>query len=297
MSPRRRPSRLVAASERIYRRIVYLYPKRFRSDYAALMEQLFRDQCRDACHKNAPIGVAKLWWHVIADTATSACREHVSELQKIMNATISKHFLRRPRLTSAKVFAVTCVLLLSAVSALVAFWLPTLYRSTVRIAVELPASSTVASDPYFFQTETEKITSRLVLNQVIKELGLTSRRAQEAERTTPLTNEESYQRLKRAVFVRQSRNTSLLEVGVLDENRATAAQIANAVADVYRRNAKSATRPLVVEVVDGAEPGIRPVRPNVPMSLTMGWLGSVIVAALVALVTRRWLPTNRRAES
>jgi capsular polysaccharide biosynthesis protein len=174
--------------------------------------------------------------------------------------------------------------------------LPTLYRSTVRIAVELPASSTLASDPYFFQTETEKITSRVVLNQVIRELGLTSRRAQENEMMTALTNEESYQRLKRALYVRQSRNTSLLEVGVLDENRATAAQIANAVADVYRRYAKS-TKSLVVEVVDRAEPGIRPVRPNVPMSLTMGWLGSVIVAALVARVTRRWLPTNRGAES
>ncbi|PYI82868.1 MAG: hypothetical protein DME26_16280 [Verrucomicrobia bacterium] len=99
------------------------------------------------------------------------------------------------------------------------------------------------------------------------------------------------------VDVRQSRNTSLIEIRVLSKDQVAAAQIANAIADVYRRQTSAAKNSAAVELVDAAEPGIRPVRPNVPLSLSLGWIGSVVVATLVALLLRGWLPKNARSGS
>ena len=42
-------SKAVERSCRLYRHLLFIYPKAHREEYGASILQLFRDQCRDAC--------------------------------------------------------------------------------------------------------------------------------------------------------------------------------------------------------------------------------------------------------
>ena len=64
-------------SERVYRRLLRLYPAPFRRRYGAQMAQLFGDQLRDARVDRGPGGVALTWLRSITDIAASAAIEHM----------------------------------------------------------------------------------------------------------------------------------------------------------------------------------------------------------------------------
>ncbi len=118
------------------------------------------------------------------------------------------------------------------------------YSSTVRLEVQKDSTDitpllgmpTVSQyDPYFIHTEYEKIQSKGVLYPVITNLGLDKVWAKRAD-IPSLSVSEAFLLLKRAVDVRESRNTTLLEVSVVDEDRELAAKIANEIAAVYKTN-------------------------------------------------------------
>ncbi|MFP3941118.1 MAG: hypothetical protein ACLF0P_12480, partial [Thermoanaerobaculia bacterium] len=81
-------------SERIYRRLLGLFPVDFRLEYREEMEELFRLQHRDAAgsgegERPAPAGVPgrrrrllRLWLRAMADLARSAPREHWDALRQ-----------------------------------------------------------------------------------------------------------------------------------------------------------------------------------------------------------------------
>jgi hypothetical protein len=48
------------------------------------MVQLFRDQCRDACRKNGPLGLAAMWLHVPGDLILTVIQEHINNLPNVM---------------------------------------------------------------------------------------------------------------------------------------------------------------------------------------------------------------------
>lgn len=72
-------NKIVAASDRIYRLILNIYPQAFRDEYGEEMAQTMRDQVRDAWADRRMLGVIVLWLKVLVDTARSALVEHLKQ--------------------------------------------------------------------------------------------------------------------------------------------------------------------------------------------------------------------------
>ena len=64
---------------RLFRRLLRLLPFDFRADYGREMEQVFREQQREAGGRLARTAV---WMHAIADLAAIGPREHLTQLQQ-----------------------------------------------------------------------------------------------------------------------------------------------------------------------------------------------------------------------
>jgi succinoglycan biosynthesis transport protein ExoP len=156
------------------------------------------------------------------------------------------HFLdywRIIRIRKTVILAVFLLVVLTTTA--VTFILPESFSSMVRIEVgkDNPdiapilygAQTQNTFDPYFIQTEFEKIKSKSVLNDVISELNLQEEWSKRYGAEGKLKTSEIYQILVKQVDVRQSRNTSLIEIRVFDENRQKAADIANKIVEVYKR--------------------------------------------------------------
>lgn len=156
------------------------------------------------------------------------------------------HFLdywRIIRIRKTVIFAVFLLVVLT--TSIVTYWLPKYYASTVRVAIEkdMPDISplfdyrqtTPVFDPFFITTEFEKIQSKTVLYSVItnRDLNLNSKWA--ARFHVPLLKTpETYSILKKRIDVRQFRNTSLIEIRVMSEDKEEAAAIANKIAEAYK---------------------------------------------------------------
>ncbi len=159
------------------------------------------------------------------------------------------HFLdywRIIRIRKTVILAVFLLVLLTTAG--VTMLLKPTYSSTARIAVDKESKAVdplgrpqlqSGYDPYFVATEFEKIQSTAVLYPVIEELRLWSNWAKyynpENERMSH--NEAmmlTYERLRRNLDVRQSRNTSLIEIKVYSREPQEAADIANAIYKAYK---------------------------------------------------------------
>ena len=153
------------------------------------------------------------------------------------------HFLDYWRIIRVRKTVILAVFLLVAITTtLVTFILPPTFASTVRISVQKDATD-IASlngvtafngfDPYWVQTEFEKIQSKLILYQVITNLDL-KRKWGEKFKEGELPTDTTFKLLKRVVQVDQSRNTSLIEIKALSEDASEAAVIVNKIAEIYR---------------------------------------------------------------
>ena len=136
------------------------------------------------------------------------------------------HFLdywRIIRIRKTVILAVFLLVVLTTTA--VTFILPESFRSTVRIEVSkdasdiqplLPLQQQGGYDPYFIQTEFEKIRSQTVLEKVIADLDLNNKWSERFHMTEgKLKTPETYQLLLKQIDVRQSRNTSLIEISAL----------------------------------------------------------------------------------
>ena len=158
------------------------------------------------------------------------------------------HFLdywRIIRIRKTVILAVFLLVVLTTTA--VTFILPESWSSLARIAVEKDISdisplgmpqNNSAYDPFFIQTEFEKIRSKSVLYKVIDELSLNEKWGARYNNNVPLKTLETFDILTKKIDLRQTRNTSLIEIHVYSdakENPAKeAADIANRIADVYR---------------------------------------------------------------
>jgi polysaccharide biosynthesis transport protein len=133
------------------------------------------------------------------------------------------HFLDYWRIIRLRKTVILLVFLLVVITTTaVTFMYPKTYASWARIKVEkdIPAVGGIESkqnfssyDPYWLQTEFEVIQSSSVLNEVVRKLNLNQRWA--ARMGVPeLKTEETYEILTGQIDVRQSRNTSLIEIWV-----------------------------------------------------------------------------------
>ena len=167
-----------------------------------------------------------------------------TEPGKIFNTPeIKLHFLDYWRIIRIRKTVILAVfLLVSLTTTLVTFILPEAFSSTAVISVEKDSADVAGLgeraygggyDPYWLQTEFEKIQSKPILNTVIKNLNLGREWARKFKETTDLRPEVSYAILKGQLDIHQSRNTSLIEIRVFSEDKVEAATIANEIAKVY----------------------------------------------------------------
>jgi polysaccharide biosynthesis transport protein len=161
------------------------------------------------------------------------------------------HFLDYWRIIRIRKTVIAAVFLLVVLTTTaVTLILPESWSSTVRISVEkdisdiaplgFQQSSAQTIDPFFIQTEFEKIRSKKVLHKVIENLRLNEKWAERYNNGLPLKTFETFSILKGKIDVRQTRNTSLIEIHVFSDAKLKPAQeaadIANEIANVYKTN-------------------------------------------------------------
>jgi capsular exopolysaccharide synthesis family protein len=155
------------------------------------------------------------------------------------------HFLdywRIIRIRKTVILAVFLLVVLTTTA--VTFILPQTFRSTVRIEVGkdttdiapllMGVQGQAQYDPYFIQTEFEKIKSSKVLYRVIDKLKLGERWMKRYGAESPLKKADTFRLLSKYIDVRQFRNTSLIEIQAYDEDPKLAADIANTIAQEYK---------------------------------------------------------------
>lgn len=241
---------------------------------------------------------------------------------RTVEASIPQRMKRTLLIAGVALLALSVILL---VGGLVQFIIPPTFESVARISIEpethrLMGTSHQAdgeidiSDTSWFQTEMETLQSRIVLYQVITNLDL-NRKWGEKFKEGQLAADLSYALLKRQLHIRPARGTALLQIQVRSDDPTEAAAIANGIAEVYRdhcirekggRNTvsnafgawgqtttSSVSKTPAVQIVDQAEPNLRPVKPHplvkilVPVAgLLAGVLGVVLLMLAVMMKDR-----------
>ena len=183
------------------------------------------------------------------------------------------------------------VFLLTAVTTtVVSFSLPKTYMSMSRITVEKDTSDiaplngiqsgATAFDSYFIQTELEVIQSQKVLDKVVSKCRLTNvwKRLNGGKSLTP---REARKILKKAIDIRQFRNTSIIELRAYDRKPTEAQEIAQALAEEYQTHRTDAQKKRV-EIIDYADLPVQAVRPNIPLNITLGVVAGLILGVGLA---------------
>lgn len=144
----------------------------------------------------------------------------------------------RQRRALVFVIAALVVLTTAGVTALLPKW----YRATAQVRVEKPegdvklfqAQSTGAYDPFFLQDQFKIMQSSKILHPVIEKLGLNARIGTMLGNDGPLpTDITTSFLLGRMLRLESPRNSSLIDIAVEARDPQLAADIANAIAQVY----------------------------------------------------------------
>ena len=112
--------------------------------------------------------------------------------------------------------------------------------------------SPAAFDPYFIQTEFEKIQSQKVLDKVVVRCELTEdwKRLNGGNLLDPI---EARKILKKSIDIRQFRNTSIIELRAYDRDPRKAQEIAQALAVEYQNHRKDAQTARVKQGIKALE--------------------------------------------
>ena len=121
---------------RLYSAMLYAYPREFRMEYGPLIEQAFRDRCREAARARRPFGILRFALHTAGDWASTAIRESAVPRLAVhhLKAVWTAGRRQAPR-TFATEWLVTILLYLFASTTLVqAYVVPTAsMEGTVRV--------------------------------------------------------------------------------------------------------------------------------------------------------------------
>jgi len=151
------------------------------------------------------------------------------------------HFLDYWRVIRVRLPLIVLVFLLVVLtSAVVTYFMPKEYASTVTMQVQqndtllqvFDRSGGGNFDPRFLTTQFEIIQRKEMLYPVIDSLGLEQR----WKGAYGFTNkEQAYFRLRNMIDVREIRNTELIQIVVMSTDRQEAAEIANRIAEEYQK--------------------------------------------------------------
>jgi succinoglycan biosynthesis transport protein ExoP len=154
------------------------------------------------------------------------------------------HFLDYWRIIRIRKTVILAVFLLVALTTtVVTFLLPPAYKSMVKISIEQDMTDVDPQqrgflvrptvDPFFVQTEFQRIQSKPVLYKVITNLHLCEEWGRKYNQGVPISNERAFNYLKGSIDVQQSHNTTLIEIHGFSDDKDEAAKLANTVAEVY----------------------------------------------------------------
>ena len=175
-------------------------------------------------------------------------------------------------------------------STIITFLLPESFASTATMKVEhdQPVTGNQIYDPYFIQTQFEIIKSDAVLSNVITALNLNQVWGRKFFKGETLHFSETLEILKGRLSLAPVGNTKLMKVVVYGEDKNEPAQIANAIAESYRdyrirnSNWKSPLpQPVLVQIIDLAEPSKAPVKPNKTVITVLGAVIGLLLAGAV----------------
>jgi polysaccharide biosynthesis transport protein len=152
------------------------------------------------------------------------------------------HFLDYWRIIRIRKTVILAVfLLVSLTTTVVTFLLPESYKSTAKISIEQDMPDVdpkdrgyiirPMADPFFIQTEFQRIQSKPVLKRVVQELNLQEQWGRKYQQ--PLTMDQAVDNLKASMRVEQSHNTTLVEISGLSDSKEEASALANKIAEVY----------------------------------------------------------------
>jgi capsular polysaccharide biosynthesis protein len=274
---------------RLYRFALIAYPKSYRRRFAPEMEQVFREQWREVQSRGHALEILVFLIRTSGDLLLSSLCERLT--------TVSKHSTMKspssslaPLAWSLAGGAVVALAILALVTS-VTLALPKTYLSSARVLLNVSEGSPQPADASAIETELEVIRS----SQVLRQAAL---RAHLAERWSPiylgqgtLQPVEIVEILRDKLEVRQFRNTRMAEIRVYDRDREMAADVANAIAGGYAElqvGSPEASRQRAM-VVDVAEPGLKPIRPNVPLNVFVGLLAGGVLGLGTAGVLWRFL--------
>ena len=182
--------------------------------------------------------------------------------------------------TSIKIGIIT-FLVLTAISIGVQFSLPKTYIATARIEVTQTNQPQTAVDPYFVQQDFERIRSERVLLHAVEQLRQSPEAASFGKNWHTKTDDRDRARaLLSRLDLRQSRNTSLIEIRFSDRNPNHAALIANTMARAYSAQLKTSGSPTEARIIDLAQPPTHPSSPNIPLLLAFATFLNSILAIL-----------------
>jgi capsular polysaccharide biosynthesis protein len=276
--------------EQAYARLLRLYPQGFREEFGAAMTQHFRDQLYDTQRSQGIFPMMRFWAGIAGDTFVAAMPARMEQKRKSSIGAGFEEF-KIMRVPSFRFLFAAFLLPLLAGVAMTVISQSRMYMAMARVMIErVGASADQTFDPYCLQTQFVIIQSSSVLEKVVDEMQLAKRFGDE-QGGVKLKTAEAVEDLRRRIQVAQSRNTGLAEIRVFSEDSREAAAVANKIVDVYTRTPAASVK---ISKVDTADCPLRPVRPNIPLLMTMGSAMSLILAAVGALGLRFLVSWRRR---
>jgi putative ABC transport system permease protein len=94
----------MSRADRIFRRLLRLFPADFRGDFGDDMAATFSDQRRDVLARGGSIAALRLWWDTIRGILTTAPREHIDVLRGDVRYAL-RNLRRNPAFTVVAVLA------------------------------------------------------------------------------------------------------------------------------------------------------------------------------------------------
>ncbi len=157
------------------------------------------------------------------------------------------HFLDYWRIIRIRKAIIIAVFFITTIIAtLVTFLMRPAFSSTTTIEIQPDTVSDVPTinsglgssapyDPYFMETELKTMQGQAVLTKVIKAMNLDVVWGKKMNPDgQPLKQSDALSFLKREISLDADRNTKLIDINVMNEDKQMAADIANAVSDAYK---------------------------------------------------------------
>jgi putative ABC transport system permease protein len=94
----------MSRADRIFRRLLRLFPAEFRGDFGDDMAATFTDQRRDALARGGAMGAVRLWWETLRGIAATAPREHLDLLRGDVRYAL-RNLRRNPGFTTVAALA------------------------------------------------------------------------------------------------------------------------------------------------------------------------------------------------